>query len=91
MRTLVIDEGILLYAFRYALGRRTFAPSDVQSAIVAALPLQDAGVRDAMVRELEAAVALSEAPAAQRVHALGSPTIDAPGWRALLERLRANA
>lgn len=81
-------EGILLYAMRYALGRRTFAPSDVIQAIRSALPLRDAGVRQAMIDDIERAALASELPS---VEALGDPQVDAPGWLLLLDELRANA
>jgi hypothetical protein len=86
MRTLTIDEGILLYAERYALGRRTYAPKDVIDTVRAALPLQDDGIRQAMIEDIERA----SAPNAYHV-SLGDPKIDAPGWLLLLGELRANA
>lgn len=75
-----LAESIALYALRYALGRQTYAPGDVQAAIRTLLPIRHAGTREAMVREIE--------EAAGRPGGLGDPRMDQPGWLALLARLR---
>lgn len=71
---------LLQYAFRYALGRQSTAPADVQEAIrrhVGVLSLHD---RVRIADEIEAA-----GPR------LGHERIDAPGWRELAAWLRKEA
>lgn len=60
---------LLVYATRYAIGRQSTAPADVQAIVrqhVAALPRH---ARISLAKEIR------DAPS------LGHPTIDAPGWR----------
>lgn len=75
-----VDPALLVYAFRYALGRRTYAPIDVQRAILHnldALPLSD---RMLFVRETERALEQDQA---------GAP-FDRDGWVEFMEKVRAS-
>lgn len=51
--TIIIDECILLYAFRYALGRRTYAVSDVYDALVRNWALMKQCSKDLIKKEIE--------------------------------------
>lgn len=68
---------LLIYAFRYALGRQTSAPADMQELIrthVGVLSLHD---RIQLADDIEA-----------EGTRLGHERIDAPGWRDLATWLR---
>lgn len=82
-RTVHVDEAILLYAFRYALGRKTFAPSDVRAAIRANQPIRDHGIREEIVRDIRRASVIPGG--------LGDRNIDAQGWLKLLAELERQA
>lgn len=69
--------GILLYAFRYAMGRQTYAVNDVVSALFAAATSLPASTRGIIIREIEEALS---------AHRAGSAN-DIAQWRALAARL----
>lgn len=79
-----VTAPVLVYAARYALGRRTSAPHDVEEAIQANLDVfrRDAGCREALIRDIEQA----------RDHidngALGD-RIDREAWMRTLGRLES--
>lgn len=70
---------IMMFAFRYALGRRTFAPAIVQEYIREHIDEFSATDRLQMAREIE-----SE----EYTNTLGDPNIDKPGWLAFMAWLR---
>lgn len=53
--TFCVPEDILFYAFRYALGRRTYAVADVASEIRAHASTLSAKTRALIVKEIRAA------------------------------------
>lgn len=79
LRTRLVDYGdlglLLIYAFRYALGRRSTAPSDVQAMIRIHIPVLSRADRVMIADEID------QSPG------LGS-LIDAAGWVALARWLR---
>lgn len=52
-KTFCVPEDILIYAFRYALGRHTYATTDVASELRAHYPTISAKSRNLIVNEIE--------------------------------------
>jgi len=50
-----MNENILFYAFRYALGRMTYAVGEVANEIIRRAPDLSPGVRGAMIRDIDEA------------------------------------
>lgn len=71
------SEAMLVYAFRYALGRQTYAVTEVIATIIGASLALSAHTRQTIAREIDAAIAADRAGAA----------VDVAAWRALSERL----
>lgn len=67
---------LLIQAFRYSLGRQTYATATMQDALRYAWPLLSAGDRQLIHREIQ--------QHKDDFGAIGSPWIDEPGWLALL-------
>ena len=78
-----MSAAILTYAARYALGRRTSAPHDVEDAIAANIDLfkRDHGCRQSLISDIERYA---------RNDALGDD-VDRQSWMRTLGRLRASA
>lgn len=75
-----IEPAVLVYAFRYALGRMTYAPSDVQAAILGNLHMIPVNDKLLYIREVEEAL---NRQAAGMDH-------DAAGWASFAARVRAS-
>lgn len=71
-----MDNEILIYAFRYALGRSTYATGTVQRAINENWNSMESHERQLIQREILEA---------KERDGLGMKEIDAPGWLAILE------
>ena len=76
-----LDAVVLLYAARYALGRRSGAAQDMEHAISANLAVfrDDSGCREALIRDIEES---------RDKEMLGMP-VDASCWMRTLGRLEA--
>lgn len=61
--TVQVDSSLLIYSFRYALGRRTGAPGDVAAALVEHGEVLQVYERHQIVREIEQAIAEDRAGA----------------------------
>lgn len=59
--TVTVEPTVLMFAFRYALGRRSYAPGLVRDAITANLDALSPATRLQMVHEIHRAVELGEA------------------------------
>lgn len=73
-----VDESILIYAFRYALGRMSYAVTDVASELEKNADKLDTRERKRTIREIEDALDAGRA---------GMP-MDQERWREVAERLR---
>lgn len=73
-------EDLLVYAERYACGRKTFAPKDVCDLINLHLPNLTCRVLSVMIRDIE--------ENKERDY-LGDPRIDKPVWLATLKSMKA--
>lgn len=76
--TVNVPEEILFYAFRYALGRRTYAVSDVVDAILKQWPAITDKTINMMKKEIEEAI--------DKGHA--GDFCDVQEWRKILELKR---
>ena len=74
--TLTVSEDLLVYAFRYALGRRTGAVHDVVETILSVWTRLDPYTQSQMVREIESAINRGDAGA----------ECDVAEWRRVLGR-----
>ena len=76
-----IDSGfhrdILIYAFRYALGRMSYSPSIMQDAIRSAWPTLHEADRRLIKREIR--------EHKESCGSIGMKNVDEPGWMSLLE------
>lgn len=72
-----VDQDILLFcAFRYALGRQTYVVGSIARIIVDNWDIIPASRREMYKREIREAVEMGFA---------GSPVIDVPEWKRILE------
>ena len=71
-----LEADILFWAFRYALGRKTYSVSDVTQSITHAWMKLSQRQRAMFKREIREA---------EKAGRLGNASIDAPSWLAILE------
>ena len=71
-----VDQNILIYAFRYALGRMSYSVSDVVEAIKENWDKINENAKNIITKEIQEAIKNNEA---------GDPDIDVPLWRSILE------
>lgn len=71
---ITVDEGLLVSALRYALGRNTYAVDETAKAIVANWKVLSIGIQHVILRDIHEAVRSSNLPQVAE-------------WRALLEEL----
>lgn len=74
-----VQSDIIFYAFRYALGRRSYSVSTVVNYIKNNMPLVHDRVKKVMIKEIQEAVAEQRA---------GDEFIDAPEWTTLRKLLQ---
>ncbi len=73
---ITVDDEILFYAFRYALGRQTYAVSSVVECIVNNWPVLRENTKEKIHREVREAISESLA---------GDSKIDVPIWNKVLQ------
>jgi hypothetical protein len=78
METVDVEPVFLMYAFRYALGRQSYAVKDVAHALALHRDALRADWREQIVRDIEEAIAQRRAGAANDVEV----------WRAVAEMMK---